>query len=672
MPHDPPRVAAIPDELLATVEAVLDRLGVDAKTIEARPSSTIVPEPRTGDTAGERAIGLLADLNAASTISQKVELGGTIGEGGMGVVRLGFQRTLARAVAVKTLKDDAKSERATIKLLREAWVTGNLEHPNVVPVYDLALESDGSPLIVLKKIEGTGWDELIADADAVRARFKADDLLEWNLRILLSVSNAVHFAHSRGILHRDLKPENVMIGEFGEVYLVDWGIAVSLRDDESGRLPLAKDALEMAGTPLYMAPEMLGGPTSKLSERTDVYLLGAILYEIVTGRPPHAGEGLMQLVAQIVDSSPPLADDVPEELRRVIRRAMDPDPDGRFESAAQLRLALQGFLQHRDAMALADKADARLAELEARLASASEDDALEAREPVYRLFGECRFAYKHALEVWPEGEAARRGLARAIEAMVEYELSLGEPEAARTLLAELDPVPEALAARVEEARAARRAEEAELRRIQEDADPSAGRRTRAFLGVLIGTVWSLMPLVPELARLFGYDLERSHVVPLISEAVILAFIVGLGIWARESLSRTRVNRTLATAVVLAMGSSLLMHAVEHLTGSDATVGATFRHQVLVWGALCMLCAPAIDWRLAIPGAAFAVAFVVLSIWPSVVYYALAVCNEILLVTIAVLWLRREDIASLREGRRRRMAERRAWLRERLRGRRAEA
>src|SRR5678815_4585974 len=104
------------------------------------------------------------------------------------------------------------------------------------------------------------------------------------------VLNAVRFAHSRGILHRDLKPANVMIGEFGEVYLVDWGIAVSLRDDGSGRLPLAANATEPAGTPVYMAPEMLGRDgLPPLSERTDIYLAGAVLFEIVAGRPPHEG-----------------------------------------------------------------------------------------------------------------------------------------------------------------------------------------------------------------------------------------------------------------------------------------------------------------------------------------------------------------------------------------------
>src|SRR5689334_21645835 len=124
------------------------------------------------------------------------------------------------------------------------------------------------------------------DGNAARERYGADDLLEYNLSILVQLCSAVSLAHERGVLHRDLKPENVMIGRFGEVYLVDWGIAVSLTADLQGRLPLAAEQNEIAGTPCYMAPEMLGA-LGKLSERTDVYLLGAILHENLSGEPPH-------------------------------------------------------------------------------------------------------------------------------------------------------------------------------------------------------------------------------------------------------------------------------------------------------------------------------------------------------------------------------------------------
>ena len=654
----------IPDELSDTVEAVMSGLDEQAvHTLERRPSSTIVPHSRDLDTAGERAIELLSELGAV-TISRKLDLHGTIGEGGMGIVRLGTQRTLGRKVAIKTLKEEVKSERATIKLLREAWVTGSLEHPNVVPIYDVALEEDGNPLIVLKKIDGTAWDELLHDAAGVRERFGETDLLEHNLRVLMQVCNAVHFAHSRGVLHRDLKPENVMVGEFGEVYLVDWGIAVSLEDDGSGRLPLAKHATEMAGTPMYMAPEMLGGPTSRLSERTDVYLLGAILYEIVAGRPPHEGDGLMALVAQIVDSHPPLPDDVPDELARVIRRAMDPDPDGRFETAEQLRLSLQGFLQHRSAAALADRAGERLAELEGLLARAHDDDPLEAREPIYHVFGECRFGYKHALEVWPQSEVARDGLARAIESMVEYELKQGEPEAARTLLTELEKVPDELHARVEAAREARREEDAKLERLREDYDPAAGRRTRVFLSVVLGTIWSVTPLAAELAMYLGHDVRADHVVPMAFDAVFLVILAGLGFWARESMTRTRLNRILGSSVFVAMALQMLMHGAEYAAGGTDVL-TTARSAFVVWAGLAAACAAAVDRRLMIPAVSYAAGYVVLAFWPRAVFWVLAGCNEILLWTMVFLWLRREDLQVIAESRRKRIAQRREWLRERF-------
>ncbi len=655
----------IPDELQKTIESVLERLGAEAATIEAHMSSTIEPRSRGVDTAGERALGLLSELDGAATLSRRLELHETIGEGGMGIVRLGTQRTLARPVAIKTLKEGVKSERATLKLLREAWITGSLEHPNVVPVYDVALEADGSPLIVLKKIEGTGWEALMHDAAAVRKRLREDDLLEWNLRVLLQVCNAVHFAHSRGVLHRDLKPENVMIGEFGEVYLVDWGIAVSLRDDGSGRLPLAADATEMAGTPLYMAPEMLGGPRSRLSERTDVYLLGALLYEIVVGHPPHRGEALMALVAEIVDSNPEIPDHVPEELRIVIRRAMDPDPDGRFETAEQLRISLQGFLQHRDASALASKAEIRLLELEERIASAKErDDALEEREIIYHYFGECRFAFRHALEIWPQCAAARVGLDGAITKMVEYELREGEPDAAKTLFGELTAPPEGLGARIEAAQESRREADAELQAIREDADPSTGRRTRAFLAMIVGSIWCITPLAMGALVWTGHGVRPSHLVPLVFDGVVLVLIGSLGVWARESMTRTRVNRVLATAVFLAMFSGFLMHGSEYLVGGDDPE-TTFRHQFVTWAALAALCAPAIDWRFLFPAGLYAVGYVVLTLQPSATFVVLTVCNEVLLVTMVLLWFRRGDLAELNEGAKRRRAERHRWIRERL-------
>jgi serine/threonine-protein kinase len=655
------------EELQDTVEAALTLAGVDAETIERHPSATIVPPTRRPDTAGERAFSVLAELRPGSTAeTEKLDLHGTIGEGGMGVVRLGTQRALGREVAVKTLKAEHRDERSTLKLLREAWVTGALEHPNVVPVYDLALESDGSPLVVLKRIEGDAWGSLMHDPGAIKERFGVDDPLGWNLRILLQVCNAVRFAHSRGILHRDLKPENVMIGPFGEVYLVDWGIAVSLRDDGSGRLPLARAAKEMAGTPLYMAPEMLGARgESRLSERSDVYLLGAVLYEIVTGRPPHRGETLMQIVSSIVESDPPIPDDVPAELARVVRVAMDPDPDARFENAEQLRLAVQAFLEHRDAARLADRARERLRELEALLeAHAAQHDDPEAREPIYHLFGECRFGFRHALEVWPDNADARAGLERAIGAMVEYELAQGEPEAARALLGEMRDAPGALVARVDEARRARQREDERARRLRADLDPMAGRRTRVFLGLIFGALWTVSPLVSHyMVQAQGWTPDPWYGVGV--STVFLALAAALGLWARESMTRTRINRQLGVAAILGILTPLCTNLHAGLAGAAPWAGV--EHALLVWAAIAASTAAAVDWRLLVAAATYALTFVALGVaGPRYGFFGMAISNFVLLVNVLVLWARpNEDLKAARENMERRQRQRRRWLARRL-------
>jgi serine/threonine protein kinase len=652
------------EELEDTLQARLTRQGIDAATVERSPGSTIVPRDAAMDTAGERAISNLDELGA-TTLDRKLELHATIGEGGMGIVRLATQRALGREVAVKTLKPNHKDEASVLKLLREAWVTGGLEHPNVIPIYDIARQADGTPLIVLKKIEGVDWGTLIHDARTVRDRFGADDLLDWNLRTLMQVANAVRFAHSRKVLHRDLKPENVMIGQFGEVYLVDWGIAVALEDDGTGRLPLAADALEMAGTPLYMAPEMLGGSVSKLSERSDIYLLGAILYEIVAGRPPHTGKKLMELVGSIIESDPDIPSTVPDELERIIRRAMDPDPDARFENAEQLRLAVQGFLKHRDATRLAERAQERLDELLVlltRRSSAPLDP--EDREPIYHLFGECRFGFRHALEVWPTNDAARAALDRAIAAMVEYELNLGEPEAARAHLSEMDAVPKELAARVEAARRAKDEEEAKLRKLHDEHDPSLGRRTRSFIALIVGVLWTVSPIVAQIVlEVHERDIGRWE--NEIVGAVYLVLLLALGYWARDSMMRTAINRQIGFAGVLAALIQLLSGIGTTLAGG--TPWEAIHHRFLVWTAMAAVLAMAIDKRLFISAAGYLASYFLLPvIGLEHGFYVMAASNFVLLLNLVFLWARpKDDLEAARDGLRTRREERRRWLAERF-------
>ncbi len=282
-----------------------------AKTIERSPGSTIEPQ---GGTIDPRVRAEIAELTGTQTL-QRVEVGDTLGEGGMGIVRLGVQKSLGRSVAVKTLKSADFDDAAVLRLLHEGWITGALEHPNIVPVYDLAVDDRGAPVLVLKKIDGTAWSELLANPQRIATLYNNPDVLEANLRIFIQLCRAIEFSHSRAVVHRDIKPENVMLGEFGEVYLLDWGIAVSTRSDREGRLPTAEKCEGLAGTLPYMAPEMIEEPP-RITEQTDVYLLGATLFEVVTGQPPHEGSNMMAIVHHVLMGTVPYERIEDEDLRQ--------------------------------------------------------------------------------------------------------------------------------------------------------------------------------------------------------------------------------------------------------------------------------------------------------------------------------------------------------------------
>lgn len=446
------------------------------------PHATIEPVTIDSSTSASRAVALLGALDQHGGLaSNRYAVERTLGEGGMGVVYLATQLALGRKVALKTVRDEATSDRSVTKLLQEAWLTGALEHPNIVPVYDVALDAKGNPLMVLKRIEGRTWGDLLTDPEQVERRFGVRDTLEWHLRTLMQVCNAVHFAHSRGVVHRDLKPENVMIGEFGEVYVVDWGIAVSLKDDLGGRLPLASASAGMAGTPCYMAPEMLSTDAGAVTERTDVYLLGAILHEILTGDAPHDGRELAEILRSVMRSDVELPESAPAELAAICRRALARDPGARFESAEALRLAIQDYLAHASSTALAREAERALAALVEGAAVTAADDAHRAR--LYDRLGECRFGFRAALQAWPENEPARQCLSHALEHMIAFELRRGDAQAAAVLLRELANPPESLQRRVTREVERKAAEERRLRALARAMDPNAGRATKLVAGI---------------------------------------------------------------------------------------------------------------------------------------------------------------------------------------------
>ena len=617
--------------------------------------------------AGERALEILEQLSRGSDTDQ-LQTGEVIGEGGMGVIRAATQVALGRGVAVKTLKPDRNHRSAALDLLREAWVTGAIEHPNVVPVHYLQIDREGIPIIVMKRIAGVEWSTLLGDAAAVDRRFGATDLLAWNLGILMSVLNALRYAHSRGVVHRDVKPSNVMIGDFGEVYLLDWGIAVSLRDDGSGRLPLAKHAIALAGTPHYMAPEMLGQTESPpITERTDVYLAGSVLFELIAGHPPHAAATAIAVFASVLESAPQMPPTAPPELARICQRAMHPQAAERFESVEDMRLALQAYLEHRGSADLAARAVVRVDELLAVLAGPAAADAeteADRREAIYRLFDACRFGFHEALSVWSDNLDARAGLVRAITAVAEYELGTDNPKAAVTLLGELASPPAELLARARAASVTQAKRHAELEKLRREHDPSTGTRTRTFLSVFLGITFTVLPLVNETV---GSKVSmNSHGRDALLAVVVLAMVLGVLFWARNSVLATAVNRRLAaSSIFVFFGQLILSFGAWAL---DAPVAEVQVFMIFYWGAVMALLAIHLDRWLWPSTTVFFACFLFAATHPHLRFYAMAAGNFGFAINAfwrwapATLWetpderavrVARDEQARLRRRRRRR-------------------
>jgi serine/threonine-protein kinase len=477
------------------------------------------------------------------------------------------------------------------------------------------------------------WTELMSDPIALADRLGAFDLLDWNLEILLQVINAVRFAHSRGILHRDLKPDNVMIGEFGEVYLVDWGIAAALSSDPSGRIPSTTEvAGRVAGTPAYLAPEALGPAPPTV--RTDVYGLGAILYEIICGRPPHPGGTVLEVLTNVASRVPELPA-TPVELVAICRRAIAVDPEDRQSSADELRLEIIELIRHRDSTKLSDQAALRQGELDAHIKSTAigVDDK---RQVLYNLLGECRFGFGAALSAWPDNQTARDGLRDAVCAVASFELASDNPAAAKALVAGVDDIPAELSSSIADGLRIREAERRRFEALSFDVDLTVGNRTRTFLTIVLGTLWTLIPLAIEWldrTRQIASTSDSYFRMALITGGMII-LILGLSSWARASIFGTRLNRLLFFALMATLSVQMALLGGTYLLGVSPVVTQVMFP--LVWFAGAAMFAMAGNLR-ALPLAGGYLAAFLLSAWgPEHRFFFAAAAN--LITTVNALWL----------------------------------
>lgn len=602
-------------------------------------------------------------------ISARFERRRLIGAGAFGAVYEAFDRERQATVALKTLhRLDAVALSA---LKHEFRALAGVRHPNIVRLYEL-LSDGGGWFLTMELVDGcdfrayvrggpngdvptviapdaNGEIGLAETVDAALA-LPVERPTEARLRSAMKqLAEGLAALHERGILHRDLKPSNVLVSREGRVVIVDFGLVVEA--------PRGKDAFigPIAGTPAYMAPEMLLGAGDKLSPRTDVYLLGAIFYEICAGQPPHEGATVEAMFSSVLLSQPRFPPNFPVEARGICQRALSRDPADRYESAGALRAAIEGYLRHRGSRRLAWEAKRSLTRL---LHAIEHEPPGEDRTlAVFNLLGECRFGYRAALSAWPENEAARRDLDRALIAVIEHELAGGDPTAAATLLREVAAPPPDLAARVEAASRARAEQDERLRRLELDHDPRVGTRTRTLLGGIYGVSWTLLPLYGWWR--VGSGMAPSHEVMMAISAVLLLLGLLLFAWARETLTKTRFNRRIAGTLGLQLGWQILLAAGASLAGVSPLHGLVLL--VLSWSLSMSLLAVWVERWFAVPAATSALAFLVSAARPNLVYAAITAQNIVFTTVLLRFWFPRDTLAKMMEQRDALRRRARRWL-----------
>ncbi len=457
--------AASPSELIQTLWA-------DAITMVDRPDVTIkagVTRDDAADTASSATFTIsdrislrpqaLGEAGSNVTPPPHYQLLQQLGEGGMGIVYRAHQTSTDRTIALKLIKGQYQADKRHKKgFLSEAIATANLDHPNIVPVYDVGSQEDGTVFYAMKEVRGTEWKAVITEKS-----------LNENLDILMRVADAVAFAHSKGVIHRDLKPENVMLGDFGEVLVMDWGLAVSVTDE--GKADRLDPEYAIGGTPCYMPPEMACGDAEKIGTASDVYLLGAILYEIATGKKAHAGatvtECLINAAENVIQESGQTG-----ELVDIAMNAMATEPGERCGSVSELQAAMRDVVAHNESRSLVETGREHLRDAE--------------KTGDYKDYARAVFAFEEALRLWPANKKATSSLSDASLVYAEHALSKGDLDLAASLLDEDSRAQKDLLSEVKKTVAARRARQKRLKLL---TGLSIAAGVFIVVGAVVAAVW---------------------------------------------------------------------------------------------------------------------------------------------------------------------------------------
>ncbi len=363
-----------------------------------------------------------------------------LGKGGMGNVFVARQASLDRLIAVKVIRPMPRSKQEMLRkqgklkqvednrrqqFLSEAVVTGDLDHPNIVPIHDVATTGDSTLFYAMKRVIGTPWSDVIGEKSR-----------DENLEILLKAADAIGFAHTRGVIHRDIKPENIMLGDFGVVMVMDWGLALAKPEFE--KLDSITPARGLGGTPSFMAPEMATGPLERVGTASDIYLLGATLFMIITGKPPHDAANVSECLRAVAHNQIRAFDARHEgELMDIALTAMASDPADRYQDVPSFQTAIRQYRSHAESIALTTRA---------------QEDLRSAQETLsYATFARAEFGFEEAINLWSGNTPATEGLVAAKWAHAEAAYANGDFDLGLSLLDRDDPRQAEVADRLTEA-----------------------------------------------------------------------------------------------------------------------------------------------------------------------------------------------------------------------------
>lgn len=504
-------------------------------TLPASPQSVARTAEPFGETTKPRSYGL------------GVELREKISDGGMSRVIRAQQLSLRRDVVVKTSDIDAECDR----LLSEAYVTGALEHPNIVPIHDLLINADGRPQLVLKHIEGRSWHEIIESGETI-SEFD-DDPIEHALRIGVAVSQALSYAHERGIVHRDVKPANVMLGQFGQVYLVDWGLGATYVDDARALGLPRVPTKEIAGTPAYMAPEQYEGLREGIGPWTDVFLLAGTLVHAITGQPPWRRNDSGERVRA------PLPEHTPPALVSLLDRALALEPSKRLQSAAEFRYALESYRRQQGSRSLSNQAQ-QTAERATEAHDAGDLDLVE------RAATEAEVLFRAALSEWPDNRRAKEQRSAFLKWRVEQALAQGEGPVASRIVATWPDAPAELKQRIENETERALRESIQVDKMKTDLDPSVGVTTRLQLLYVLGPLW-----VGSWATLAYFE---SVMLALVSSVAVFILTLSVVLSLRKTLFGNQLNSVTVGTLLSALAGTCIVFAVDHLQQGALSDAAT--------------------------------------------------------------------------------------------------